>query len=41
MKIGANTQTKNITDLLKTKKNIILQGAPGTGKTYTTAEVAL
>ena len=31
----------NITDILKFKKNIILQGAPGTGKTYTTASVAL
>ncbi len=27
--------------LLKEKKNIILQGAPGTGKTYNTAELAL
>lgn len=27
--------------LLKTKKNIILQGAPGTGKTYNTAAIAL
>jgi 5-methylcytosine-specific restriction protein B len=27
--------------LLKTKKQIILQGAPGTGKTYATAEIAL
>lgn len=30
-----------IVDLLQYKKNIILQGAPGTGKTYTTAEIAL
>ncbi len=30
-----------IIDILKTKKNIILQGAPGTGKTYSTAEIAL
>lgn len=29
------------TTLLKSKKNLILQGAPGTGKTYTTAELAL
>lgn len=29
------------TRLLKTKKNIILQGAPGTGKTYNTAAIAL
>lgn len=28
-------------DLLKIKKNIILQGAPGTGKTYNTAALAL
>ena len=27
--------------LLITKKNIILQGAPGTGKTYTTASIAV
>jgi 5-methylcytosine-specific restriction protein B len=27
--------------LLKMKKNIILQGAPGTGKTYNTAAIAL
>lgn len=27
--------------LLKTKKNIIIQGAPGTGKTYNTASIAL
>lgn len=30
-----------IIDILKAKKNIILQGAPGTGKTYCTAEIAL
>lgn len=30
-----------ITSLLKQKKNVILQGAPGTGKTYNTAAVAL
>ena len=28
-------------DLLQFKKNVILQGAPGTGKTYLTAEIAL
>lgn len=28
-------------ELLQTKHNIILQGAPGTGKTYTTAAIAL
>ena len=38
-----NTDNKSneIAELLEIKKNIILQGAPGTGKTYTTAEVAL
>lgn len=30
-----------IAQLLEEKKNIILQGAPGTGKTYKTAEIAL
>ena len=30
-----------ITNIAKTKKNIILQGAPGTGKTYSTAQLAL
>ena len=29
------------TDILGLKKNIILQGAPGTGKTYSTAAIAL
>ena len=28
-------------DLLKEKKNLILQGAPGTGKTFSTASIAL
>ena len=32
---------QNYTTLLKSKKNLIFQGAPGTGKTYTTAELAL
>jgi 5-methylcytosine-specific restriction protein B len=32
---------KYIADILKNKKQIILQGAPGTGKTYKTAEIAL
>lgn len=41
-----NTMTKNnhihsYTKLLELKKNIILQGAPGTGKTYTTASIAV
>lgn len=32
---------KDAVELLKHKKNLILQGAPGTGKTYTTATVAV
>lgn len=32
---------KNEIELLRFKKNIILQGAPGTGKTYGTASIAL
>ena len=32
---------QDIVDLLKFKKNVILQGAPGTGKTYSTAAIAL
>ena len=34
-------QMNNIVNLLESKKQIILQGAPGTGKTYATAEIAL
>ena len=33
--------TMNSVKLLQTKKNLILQGAPGTGKTYTTASIAV
>jgi 5-methylcytosine-specific restriction enzyme B len=40
-KILGKMETQNIVDVLKLKKQIILQGAPGTGKTYTTAAVAL
>lgn len=39
-----NTKSKELieyTDLLRNKLNVILQGAPGTGKTYTTASLAL
>ena len=36
-----NNELKEYTELLRMKKNIILQGAPGTGKTYTTAALAL
>lgn len=32
---------QNYIDILKQKKQIILQGAPGTGKTYSTAEIAV
>ena len=32
---------EHYTQLLKEKKNIILQGAPGVGKTYTTASIAV
>lgn len=35
------TTIKQITKILSTKKNIILQGAPGTGKTYNSAAIAL
>lgn len=34
-------QLKTLTQILNLKKNIILQGAPGTGKTYNTAALAL
>ena len=34
-------ETSEFCHLLKTRKNLILQGAPGTGKTYKTAELAL
>lgn len=36
-----NMFISNIAELLKSKHNIILQGAPGTGKTYNTAAIAL
>lgn len=36
-----NKEIKRAVDALKNKKNIILQGAPGTGKTYHTAYIAL
>lgn len=35
-----NNANRKITELLKFKKQIILQGAPGTGKTYTAKKVA-
>lgn len=43
-KLEKGKKMENLTEivaLLRKKKNIILQGAPGTGKTYTTAEIAL
>ena len=36
-----NSEINQIKDILLLKKNIILQGAPGTGKTYKTAALAL
>ena len=36
-----NPFISSATELLKNKKNIILQGAPGTGKTYNTAALAV
>lgn len=40
-KIKMNQKNETIARLLEKKKNLILQGAPGTGKTYTTASIAL
>lgn len=40
-KVKSSLAMKNILDILKLKKQIVLQGAPGTGKTYKTAEIAL
>lgn len=37
----ANEATERQKEILMLKKNIILQGAPGTGKTYSTAALAL
>ncbi len=36
-----NKEINKAVEVLKNKKNIILQGAPGTGKTYHTASIAL
>ncbi|MFW5872744.1 MAG: McrB family protein [bacterium] len=41
IQIKKNMDIQRITDILNSKKQIILQGAPGTGKTYLTAELAL
>ena len=40
-KVLNNMNTQQIKDILLEKKQIILQGAPGTGKTYSTAALAL
>ncbi|MBW5408903.1 AAA family ATPase, partial [Brachyspira hampsonii] len=34
-------EKEEIINILSQKKQIILQGAPGTGKTYSTAEIAV
>ena len=39
--IKMNKSLSDIVELLSLKKNIILQGAPGTGKTYSTASLSL
>lgn len=39
--VDMNNFIDKTTQILKVKKNIILQGAPGTGKTYNTAALAL
>ena len=36
-----NSEVQTVSNILRLKKNIILQGAPGTGKTYNTAALAL
>ena len=41
MYLFMNIELQQFTDILHLKKNIILQGAPGTGKTYNTAALAL
>jgi len=40
-KLDMKEEIDNYAQLLELKKNIILQGAPGTGKTYTTASIAV
>ena len=40
-KVMKDMETQAIVKILKLKKQIILQGAPGTGKTYSTASIAL
>lgn len=36
-----NSEVQTVSNILRLKKNIILQGAPGTGKTYNTIALAL
>lgn len=36
-----NSEVQTVSNILRLKKNIILQGAPGTGKTFNTAALAL
>ena len=36
-----NSEVQTVSNILRLKKNIILQGAPGTGKTYNTVALAL
>ena len=40
-KNNMNSEVQKLTGIFRLKKNIILQGAPGTGKTYNTAALAL
>lgn len=40
-RLYTSMKLRRYTELLKSKKNIILQGAPGTGKTYTTPALAV
>lgn len=40
-KLEMKEEIDNYARLLELKKNVILQGAPGTGKTYTTASIAV
>lgn len=39
--IHTNMEKQTLVSILKQKKQVIIQGAPGTGKTYLTAELAL
>lgn len=41
MNIMTDSETDKIVSLINSKKNLILQGAPGTGKTFITAKLAL